>query len=223
MMTKYDANKVNSDIADTVHKYIADGYRIDCKDSIITDDDKGCTFKAVLTKDVDGIECKVKVTLSETGDESNKTYTYHKVDTVGDIRWSEETRSYSSSTNTKNSVDNKIASTFVKSSVSGPRKEDPTKYTCKCPSAFNCLDDVIKVPKKDDNADADKKPDYKYGVWGLKDRVDDWFNTKHDRNLLSLISDLDRSFNALHGDRNFDDLMDLWRDYRFLDKACVTT
>jgi hypothetical protein len=101
MLTKFnDSNDMNAYASDAIHSYLKDGYRIDAKESVIDHDkDKNCTFKAVLKKDVDGIECKTVITLSETGkDDSNKTCTYHKVETVGDTQWSEETRTFSFST-----------------------------------------------------------------------------------------------------------------------------
>lgn len=101
MLTKFkDSNDMNTIASDAIHSYIKDGYRIDAKESVIDrDKDKDCTFKAVLKKDVDGIECKTVITLTETGkDDSNKTCTYHKVETVGDTKWSEESRTFSSST-----------------------------------------------------------------------------------------------------------------------------
>lgn len=100
MLTKFnDSNDMNTVASDAIHSYIKDGYRIDAKESVIDrEKDKDCTFKAVLKKDVDGIECKTVITLSDNGDDKNKHCTYHKVETVGDTKWSEETRTFSSST-----------------------------------------------------------------------------------------------------------------------------
>lgn len=112
MITKFnDANDMNSVASDAIYSYIKDGYRIDAKESTITSDDRNCTFKAVLTKDVDGIECKTIIKLIDNGDENTKSYTYHKVETVGDTKWSEETRTFSTSTNAANGVLNKVWST----------------------------------------------------------------------------------------------------------------
>ena len=99
MLTKFnDSNDMNTVASDAIHSYIKDGYRIDAKESVIDrEKDKDCTFKAVLKKDVDGIECKTVITLSDNGDDKNKHCTYHKVETVGDTKWSEETRTFSSS------------------------------------------------------------------------------------------------------------------------------
>lgn len=102
MLIKFNdsTNDMNTVASDAIHSYIKDGYRIDAKESVIdSDKDKDCVFKAVLKKDVDGIECKTIITLSETGkDDSNKTCIYHKVEIVGDMKWSEETRTHSCST-----------------------------------------------------------------------------------------------------------------------------
>jgi hypothetical protein len=96
---------MNTLASDTIHSYIQDGYRIDAKESVIDrDKDKDCTFKAVLKKDVDGIECKTVITLTDNGDDKNKACMYHKVETVGDTKWSEETRTYSCSKNDANVV-----------------------------------------------------------------------------------------------------------------------
>ena len=97
MLTKFsDSNEMNTLASNEINSYIKDGYHIDAKESVIDrDKDKDCTFKAVLKKDVDGIECKTVITLTDNGDDKNKSCMYHKVDTVGDTRWSEETRTYS--------------------------------------------------------------------------------------------------------------------------------
>ncbi len=99
MLAKFNSNDMNTVASDAIHSYIEDGYHIDAKESVIDrDKDKDCTFKAVLKKDVDGIECKTTITLTDNGDDKNKACTYHKIETVGDTKWSEETRTFSSST-----------------------------------------------------------------------------------------------------------------------------
>ena len=219
MLTKFNSsNDMNTVASDAIHSYIKDGYRIDAKESVIDrDKDKDCTFKAVLKKDVDGIECKTVITLTDNGDDKNKACTYHKIETVGDTKWSEETRTFSSSTdktklNTPNfdkarkmfeadindwrkqakylsdaynlgwdwlgkasvvddvynllnsmsldslysvrdallNMDDKKTPTDNKSNTD---KKD-TKWKCKCPSAYQRLDDYIKLKDpvdKDDN------------------------------------------------------------------------
>lgn len=100
MLTKFNSsNDMNSIASDAISSYINDGYRIDAKESVIDrDKDKYCTFKAVLKKDVDGIELKTTITITDNGDDKNKSCTYHKVETAGDLKWSEETRTFSHST-----------------------------------------------------------------------------------------------------------------------------
>lgn len=100
MLTKFNQyNDMNSIASDAISSYITDGYRIDAKESVIDrDKDKDCTFKAVLKKDVDGIELKATITITDNGDDKNKSCTYHKVETAGDLKWSEETRTFSHST-----------------------------------------------------------------------------------------------------------------------------
>ena len=100
MLTKFNSsNDMNSIASDAISSYINDGYRIDAKESVIDrNKDKDCTFKAVLKKDVDGIELKATITITDNGDDKNKTCTYHKVETAGDLKWSEETRTFSHST-----------------------------------------------------------------------------------------------------------------------------
>ena len=100
MITKFNSsNDMNSIASDAINSYIADGYRIDAKESVIDrNKDKDCTFKAVLKKDVDGIELKTTITITDNGDDKNKSCTYHKVETAGDLKWSEETRTFSYST-----------------------------------------------------------------------------------------------------------------------------
>ena len=97
MLTK--SNDMNAIASDAINSYITYGYRIDAKESVIDrDKDKDCTFKAVLKKDVDGIELKATITITDNGDDKNKSCTYHKVETAGDLKWSEETRTFSYST-----------------------------------------------------------------------------------------------------------------------------
>lgn len=100
MLTKFNSsNDMNSIASDAISSYINDGYRIDAKESVIDrDKDKDCTFKAVLKKDVDGIELKTTITITDNGDDKNKSCTYHKVETACDLKWSEETRTFSHST-----------------------------------------------------------------------------------------------------------------------------
>ena len=100
MLTKFNSsNDMNSIASDAISSYINDGYRIDAKESVIDrNKDKDCTFKVVLKKDVDGIELKTTITISDNGDDKNKSCTYHKVETAGDLKWSEETRTFSHST-----------------------------------------------------------------------------------------------------------------------------
>lgn len=107
MLTKF--NDMNEVVSDAIHSCIKDGYKIDAKESVIDheEDDKDCVFKAVLKKDVDGIECKTVITLNCNEDDKTKYYTYHKVETVGDTKWSEETHTYSS-LNTSNRLNDYI-------------------------------------------------------------------------------------------------------------------
>jgi hypothetical protein len=128
MLTKFnDSNDMNTLASDTINSYIEEGYRIDAKESVIDrEKDDDCIFKAALKKDVDGIECKTVITLSDNGDDKNKHCTYHKVETVGDTKCSEETRTFSYSCACKHC-------------------DKPNRCGCKCPSAFTKLDDYIKL------------------------------------------------------------------------------
>lgn len=95
-LKKFDSDALNTEISNNIHSYIANGYHIDAKESIIDPvKDKDCTFKAVLKKDVGGIDCKSIITLHENKNDNSHTCKYHKVETVGDTKWSEETRSFS--------------------------------------------------------------------------------------------------------------------------------
>jgi len=113
MLAKFNSNDMNTVASDAIHSYIEDGYHIDAKESVIDrEKDKDCTFKAVLKKDVDGIACKTVITLNDNGDDKNKLYTYHKVDMVGDTKWSEESRAFSSFTD-KSKLDNTVTRHFI--------------------------------------------------------------------------------------------------------------
>ena len=100
MLTKFNSsNDMNAIASDAINSYINDGYRIDAKESVIDrDKDKDCTFKAVLKKIVDDVEFKATITITDNGDDKNKSCTYHKVESAGDLKWSEETRTFSYST-----------------------------------------------------------------------------------------------------------------------------
>ena len=166
LMFNDNASKVmTDDISDMIRKYTLDGYKIDCKESVIDPDsdvDKDCTFKAVLKKDIDGIECKTIIRLLEDKTAIGKSTTLSKVEYVGDTKWSAESHSYSHSytypakddSDTDTSAwDKYIYSTMGNKSftsladvIKTPDKDDDnsTKWKCKCPSAFQRLDDYIK-------------------------------------------------------------------------------
>lgn len=94
MLTKF--NDMNALVSNEISSYIKDGYHIDVNESAFDcEDGKDCIFKVVLKRDVDGIECKTVITLNGNEDDKTKYYTYHKVETVGDTKWSEETQTYS--------------------------------------------------------------------------------------------------------------------------------
>lgn len=133
MLTKFnDSNDMNTLASDVINSYIKDGYRIDARESIIDQEkDKDCTFKAVLKKDVYGIECKTAITLSDSGGDKNKHCEYHKVETVGDTKWSEETRTFSYSC--ANKCHNKTS-----------------RHDCKNKSMLTSLVDYINMNSEDD-------------------------------------------------------------------------
>lgn len=239
MLTKFnDSNDMNTVASDAIHSYIKDGYHIDAKESVIDrEKDKDCTFKAVLKKDVDGINCKTVIKLTDNGDDKNKHCTYHKVESVGDTKWSEETRTFSCTTDktklnsaVKNHVFDNICRTphmwwnhadddfydyyhdtvrnifkdfglpcdwfgdklsdrqkrladvikapnddrikVAKPDCSNTDKKD-TKWTCKCPSAYQRLDDYIKLNNNNDNSNNDEKEHIKVDA---KDSEDDIYN-----------------------------------------------
>lgn len=198
MLAKFNTGDVNVTASDAIHSYITDGFRIDAKESVIDPDkDKGCTFKAVLKKDVDGIECKAVIKLSELGDDKNKRCIYNKVESVGDTKWSEETQSYSCTSNHVN-INNTDSTTkelssktqcksyktssfehdpwldFYRDSYSrlermfnkwagwswSPAFENLTKWKCRCPSAFERLDDYLKLNDERSCKNTDKKDDH---------------------------------------------------------------
>lgn len=125
MLTKFNSsNDMNVIASDTISSYINDGYRIDAKESVIDrNKDKDCTFKAVLKKDVDGIELKTTITITDNGDDKNKSCTYHKVETAGDLKWSEETRTFSHSTDQI-----KLNSTVNNSNIDDTNKTSHTLF-----------------------------------------------------------------------------------------------
>lgn len=93
MNTKF--NDMSTLVSKEINSYIKDGYHIDVNESAFDyENDKDGIFKAVLKRDVDGIECKTVITLNGNEDDKTKYYTYHRVETVGDTKWSEETQTY---------------------------------------------------------------------------------------------------------------------------------
>lgn len=211
MLTKFNSsNDMNTVASDAIHSYIKDGYRIDAKESVIDrDKDKDCTFKAVLKKDVDGIECKTVITLTDNGDDKNKACTYHKVETVGDTKWSEETRSFSSSTD-KTKLNSAVKNHVMDNLCKTPRMwwdhaddnfydyyHDTVRNIFKdfglhCDwfgddndKSFKRLADVIKVPNDDKKTSTDDKSnaDKKDSKWKCKcpsayQRLDDYIKLK---------------------------------------------
>ena len=237
MLTKFnDSNDMNTIASDAIHSYIKDGYHIDAKESVIDrEKDKDCTFKAVLKKDVDGINCKTVIKLTDNGDDKNKHCTYHKVETVDDTKWSEETRTFSCTTDktklnstVKNHVLDNICRTprmwwnhadddfydyyhdtvrnifkdfglhcdwfgdklsdrqkrladiikvpnddrikVANPDCSNTDKKD-TKWTCKCPSAYQRLDDYIKLNNDNDNSDNGEKEHIKVDAKDLENDI----------------------------------------------------
>jgi hypothetical protein len=134
MLTKY--TDVNSEISNIVQHYISDGYSINYKESKPTKQDltDGCTYKQVLTRDVDGIECKAIIRLYETtedNDTKNNTL-LTIVDFVGDTKWSEETHWFT--------VDSKYQSKVNTNSKT---------YKCSTPSAYS---NAVDCENEDDLA-----------------------------------------------------------------------
>lgn len=128
-----DSNDMNILASDTINSYIRDGYRIDAKESMIDQvKDNDCTFTAVLKRDIDGIECKAVITVSDNEDDKNKYCEYRKVETVGDTKWSEEIRTFSYST----------ADRFC---------SKKNKCDCKSKPEFTRLVDYINMNNEDDS------------------------------------------------------------------------
>ena len=135
MMTSSNLNKsteLNSNVSDVIHQYIKDGYKIDAKESAENVD--ADTFKAVLKKDVDGVECKTVITLRENKSDSGSSFSYNKVDSVGGTKWSSESKHYSESSwhvSDKPSMYERLDD-YIKLNNTSDHK-----YNCRCPSAFS--------------------------------------------------------------------------------------
>lgn len=149
LMFNDNASKVmTDDISDMIRKYTLDGYKIDCKESAVDPDsdvDKDCTFKAVLKKDVDGIECKTIIRLLEEKTAIGKSTTLSKVEYVGDTKWSAESHSYSHSYTYP-----------AKDYDSDTSAWDKYIYSTMGNKSFTRLADVIKTSNKD-KGDSTKK------------------------------------------------------------------
>ena len=101
MITKFNNfNDMNVVVSEAINDCFKEGYTIDAKESVIDQEkEKDCTFKTVMKRDLDGIECKTIIKLTNNSDDKNKYCKYHKVEFVGDTKWSEETRTFSCSIN----------------------------------------------------------------------------------------------------------------------------
>ena len=144
MLTNFNNFKdVNGFISDTIHSYIKDGYNIDMKESAIDKEKDGdCTFKSVLKRDVDGVECKAVITLHEKDTTHGKSFTFHKVDSVGDTKWGEETRTFESSCNVCSSKD------------TNTNKDVTSKTTTNAHSKKFCVKDTHNTKQKQDEDDS---------------------------------------------------------------------
>jgi hypothetical protein len=159
-MDKFDSKYMSSKVEKDIHSYISDGYKIDCKESIIDPEDKDCTFKAVLKKDVDGIECKTIIKLSE----SKNSHMYNKVETVGDTKWSEESHSYSTSLSDKDAIfDDKLFTARMKG-IADHFNNNLCDYT------LPRLSDYIKIKNKSDKSE---EPKIKANINGKEVEVKD--------------------------------------------------
>ena len=135
---KSSTSDINAFTSDEIGHYIKEGYHIDAKESMIDkDSDKDCTFKAVLKRDENGIECKVVIKVNDNGDDKNKSFTYHKVETVGDTKWSEERRSFSSYTHSHkegNPTRFEHIDDIIK--LNNGRTKKVRRWKCTTPSAY---------------------------------------------------------------------------------------
>lgn len=146
------------DVSDMIHSYIKDGYKIDSKESVIDrEKDKDCTFKAVLKKDVDGIECKTIITLSDNGDDKNKSCTYHKVDMVGDEKWNEVTSSFNFKTGKSTVIDRQTKFERLDDVIKLHNKTKKVRrWKCTTPSAYKHNTCNCKCECKEDKKDNTK-------------------------------------------------------------------
>ena len=112
MITKFNNfNDVNAIVSEAINFCFKEGYTIDTKESVIDQEkEKDCTFKTVMKRYLDGIECKTIIKLTNNIDDKNKYCKYHKVEFVGDTKWSEETCTFSCSTD-KSKFNNKVDNT----------------------------------------------------------------------------------------------------------------
>lgn len=150
MITKFNDSKDMGIVAsDTIQSYIKDDYRIDARESIIDRDRDGkdCTFKAVLKKDANGFKYKTVITLTDSNDAAGNICVYNKVDTVGDIILSEESyRTYRSNINAFDNEQFEPLSDITKEY----RESSHSKFGCKLPSVYSCLNDYIQFNSKNE-------------------------------------------------------------------------
>lgn len=161
MLTKFnDSNDMNTLASDTIHSYIKDGYRIDAKESVIDrEKDKNCTFKAALVKDVDGVVCKAVITLTEETCDGCRSLMYHKVDYVDDLKWSEESRGFSTLCKQPDTKEESIkrveeAASKLNDCIKQTKKSDPNKTIEKLLSSKN-LDEATKSLSLEELNDAE--------------------------------------------------------------------
>lgn len=150
MLTKFNNFKdIDNFISDTIHSYIKDGYHIDMKESAIDKEKDGdCTFKSVLKRDVDGTERKAVIKLCEKDTANGKSFTFHKVDSVGDTKWGEETRTFESSCNVCSQKDDHVRKDSY---------QKPTPNTCGKKFHVKDVHSTKQKPSTKDDSENDTK------------------------------------------------------------------
>lgn len=121
MIMRRNDSDIYEMISNVIRDYLNGGFKIDAKESLINSEtDKHCTFKAVL-KDTKDTRNKIIITLEDKSSGDNKEYTYRKVEMVNNIKYNEETRTFISTKN-KKETEKELPSISSRDIISGKFK-----------------------------------------------------------------------------------------------------
>lgn len=210
MLTKF--NDMNAIVSEAINDCFKEGYTIDAKESVIDQEkEKDCTFKTVMKRDLDDIECKTIIKLTNNSDDKNKYCKYHKVEFVGDTKWSEETRTFSCSID-KTKFNSKVNSNDVDNTCKQNTKQQNLEDGYLRSNYKNTVDNIFKCSGlhrvyTDDEVDdsKDKFNDVNKVISDNKTYNDNKQNTYNKCSKTELNDSVDNNYNNVNCRKNIKD------------------